>query len=120
MLNKEIIEEMGLPLENAEDPVVWLRVESCLEWLKENTTLEFEADDIESLKSLPGSVKLFICRYNDLYSRNIGVTSESIGGMSQSFDTTAQYNLLWQLAYELLGKYLKSGIKAIPARKKWC
>lgn len=119
IITKEIIEEIGLPIENAEAPDVWLRVESCIEWLKENTTLEFKENDIESLKALPGSVKLFICRYNELYGRSIGVASESIGGMSQSFDTSSGSNLLWQLAYELLGKYIKSGIKAVPARKKW-
>lgn len=118
-ITKAVIDELGLPIDS-NNALTLLQVESCLEWMKENTTLEFCIDDIESLKLLPSCAKLFICRYNDLYNRALGVTSESIGGMSQSYDTTSQYTLLWQLAYELLGPYLKNSVKITPAKRKWC
>lgn len=118
MLTEETIKLIGLPMDSV-DSITILRIKSCLEWLLDNTTLEFDKEDVKSLEKLPACVKLFICRYNELYSKQLGVTSESIAGMSQSFDTTAQYTLLWQLAYELLGKYLKTSVIVTPAKRKW-
>ena len=111
---------LGVPIESVDFETL-LRVDSCLEWFAENTKLDIDKDNInESLAKLPSCARLFMLRYNKLYNRELGVTSESIGGMSQSFDTTAVYTQLWQMAYELLGEYLKSGFKVTPARKKWC
>lgn len=129
MISLSTIQKMGLPIgitASGEDPLppdiyyLELNVESCLDWLKANTSLEFDVDDEESLCQLPGSVKLFICKYHELFSRDTHITSESIGGMSQSFDTTSRYDLLWQLANELIGDYLTGGIKVFVAKRKWC
>lgn len=110
---------MGLPIDTS-NPMTLLHVDSCLEWLLKNTKLKFDADDLDELRALPASVKLFICRYNELYSRQLGITSESIGGMSQGFDTTDVHTQLWQLASELLRDYIGSTLKVTPAKRKWC
>ena len=47
------------------------------------------------------------------------VTSESIGGMSQSFGTASKAAQLWNIASELIGGYLKSQVSSVPNVSKW-
>jgi hypothetical protein len=58
-------------------------------------------------------------KYFDVMMMGAGVTSESIGGLSQSFDSTSKDNLLWQYAESLLGKWLKSQMSFVQAKRKW-
>lgn len=96
-----------------------LYVESALDWLAQNTTLEFDKNDIESVKALPAGAKLFLLKFSDIMTVNTAVTSESIGGMSQSFSTSGKSNLLMDLANDLIGGYLKSSFQFIPTVGKW-
>ncbi len=96
-----------------------LVIESGLEWVKNNTTLEFDMNKDEDLIALPSAVKLFLVKYFDLMMLNVGVTSESIEGLSQSFDTGDKSAMLWQFAEELLSPYLKSRVRFITAKKVW-
>lgn len=94
-------------------------IESGLEWLRDNTTLQFEVNNTESIQALPSSARLFLLKFCELSEKNMTVSSESIGGMSQSFvsgDTSAQINTL---ARQLLKKYLKSNVTFIPCLKRW-
>ena len=96
-----------------------LIVESALEWLQNNTTLEFDINNEEDLKALPSCVRLFITKFIDVNMISAGVSSESIEGLSQSFDTGDKPALIWQFANELLADYLKSRIRFVAATKKW-
>ena len=112
------IRSLELPLSNT-DIETCLYVEAALDWLKENTTLDFDSANIESIKTLPSGAKLFILKFLDIMNANTTVTSESIGGMSQSFKTSSRNDLLLDLASELLGNYIKSSFNFIPATTKW-
>lgn len=94
-------------------------VESGLEWVKANTTLEFDMNKDEDLTALPSVVKLFLVKFFDVQMLSVGVTSESIEGLSQSFDTSDKSAMIWQFANELLTPYLKCGINFIPAQRRW-
>lgn len=96
-----------------------LIVESALEWLQNNTTLEFDINNEEDLKALPSCVRLFLIKYFDLQMLNRTVSSESIEGLNQSFRSENSSDMLWDIANELLGKYIKSQIRFVPAQKKW-
>ena len=101
------------------DDRVTLIVESGLEWVKENTTLEFDIDNDEDLKSLPSCVRHYLVKFFDIQMISTGVTSESIEGLSQSFDTSDKSAMVWQFAEELLQPYLKSRVRFVTAQKKW-
>ena len=101
------------------DDSVTLIVESGLEWVKENTTLDFDMNNDEDLKALPSSVRLFLVKFFDVQMISAGVASESIEGLSQSFDTSDKSAMIWQFAQELLSPYLKSRIRFIAAQRKW-
>lgn len=114
----EEIRNAGIPLEG-DDPEDILTVESGLEWLAANTILEIDMENMESIKALPSRAKLFLLRFLEVSSQGTGITSESIGGLSQSFDTSNQANKLNQLAQELIWDLLKSQVKFIPGKRRW-
>lgn len=116
-MTTEQIESLGLDIPiNARSKLI---IESGLEWVKENTTLEFDINSGEGVDTLPPSVKLFIVKFFDVQMLSVGVTSESIQGLSQSFDTSDKNALIWQIAEELLYPYLKSRIRFVTAKKRW-
>lgn len=118
-MTAEDIKEIGIPCDSSSGKAC-LMVECAIEWLMVHTTLQVNINDIESLKSLPACAKLFILKYTEVSNRGVGVTSESIGGMSQSFDVSSvNQDLIWDLAEELLAPYLKSRGKFIAAKRKW-
>ena len=98
---------------------VTLLVESGLNWVLDNTTLEFDVDNDDDLKALHPNVRLFLVHYFDVMSMPAGVSSESISGLSQSFDTTDKSTLLWQYANELLGQWMKSQMTFYQAKSRW-
>ena len=113
------IELLHLGIAPIDDRVI-LIVESGLEWVKANTTLEFDMNNDDDLIALPSAVKLFLVNFFDVNMTSAGVSSQSIEGLSQSFDNSDKSALVWQYANELLSPYLKSQINFIPAQKRWC
>ena len=89
--------------------------ESALLWVKRNTTLEVDPENI------PADVEMFIEKYGEIMSLRPGVTSESIGGhLSQSFTGGDIAALLRQYAGELLGEdCLGSSVEVFPAADRW-
>lgn len=85
-----------------------------LEWLAENTTI-----DTANTEKLPSGAKLFLIKFCDIQNLQTGVTSESIEGLSLSFDNSNKSDLLWQLADELLGNYLKGRVRFVAATSRW-
>ena len=117
-MTKEQVEILKLGISPIDDRVI-LVVESGLEWVKENTTLEFDINKDEDLQALPSTVRLFLTKFFDVQILSVGVSSESIEGLSQSFDSSDKSVMIWQFANELLYPYLKSRVRFIPAQKRW-
>lgn len=117
-MTKEQIELLHLGIAPIDDRTI-LIVESGLDWVKENTTLEFDTKNEADLKALPSCVRLFITKFFDVQMLSVGVASESIEGLSQSFDTSNKSAMIWQFAEELLYPYLKSRIRFVAAKRQW-
>lgn len=114
----EDIKELKLPINNINDLTI-LQIESAYEWVKDNTKLELDLNDIETLKALPSGVRLFVVKFVEVMALGVGITSESIEGLSQSFDTTSKNSLLKQYAKAFLGPYLKGNLKFVPFLEGW-
>ena len=88
---------------------------SAIDWLRDNTDFSFGEDvSVEDISNLPHSAKLFIIKFISMLKSGVlsgsNVTSESIGGMSKSYDSSINASAsLWQIAKELLGKHLTKG-----------
>ena len=109
----------GIPI-SAGDAVAALRAEAALEWMQEHTTLRIDKADAATIAALPACAKLFVVKYGEALKRKAGVTSQSIEGMSQSFDASEDAaSTIWTLASTLLGGYLKSQVRVTPARRRW-
>ena len=114
----EELKALNLPVEA--DGLTCLYISAGIEWINTNTTLEIDRENLkESVAALPDGAKLFLCRYKEIMSADGSVTSESIGGMSQSFGNTSKSSLLYQLASELIGEYLKGQVRSIGNVSKW-
>ena len=118
MIKSELVESLKLGIAPIDDRNC-LIVESAIEWIKTNTTLEFDIENEENLKALPSCVRLFIVKFFDVNMLSVGVASESIEDMSQSFDTGGKTAMIWQFAGELLYPYLKSRVRFVAAAKRW-
>lgn len=114
----EDIKNSGIPIADVTESTV-LTVESALEYVAANTNLEFDPTDIESVKTLPSCVKLFVVKFNELLSRESGVTSESIAGMSQSFDTSDNSTLIFGLLNSLCAQYVTSQLVCVPRIRRY-
>lgn len=108
----------GIPISGNDDMAV-LRAEAALDWMKENTTLQFDKADAASIAALPACAKLFVEQYSDIMKQPTGVASQSIEGLSMSFSTTDKSTMLLQIARNLLGAYMKSQVHVYPARRRW-
>lgn len=97
-----------------------LLVKAGLEWVAEHTTISVNLNDPEVLVQLPASVQLFVQKYSELMERTTGLTSQSIEGLSMSFDASGDADTsIWALANALLKGYLKSQVKVFPAKRRW-
>ena len=106
--------DYGLPIDT-KDAEVSIMVETALDWVETNTTLEIDRE-----KELPNNVKLFVVKFCDLMSQTANVTSESLGGMSQSFSTTSGTGLiLAELASQLFGSAYKGRNRFVSAVNRW-
>lgn len=109
----------GIPLSN-NDSVSLLYAEAAIDWMNENTTLSINKSDMETIKALPATAKLFVIKFSETMRIKAGVTSQSIEGLSQSFDATENTRtLIWAIANSLLSDYIKSQVHVIPARRRW-
>ena len=91
---------------------------AAFEWLAEYTTIDVDPKNPD-IESLPARAQLFVEKYGEVLTMKSGVTSESLGGMSQSFGSTDSSTLLWQIATSLLRGDLKSQVKFYPAKRRW-
>lgn len=96
-----------------------LIIESGLEWVQRNTTLVFDKENDEDLKALPSCVRLFLVKHFDINMLSVGVSSESIDGLSQSFSQSSKDALIWDIAYSTLGDYVKCPVRFVSAQRKY-
>ena len=95
-------------------------VKAALEWVAEHTTIPVNLDDPEVLVQLPARVQLFVQKYSELMERTAGMTSQSIEGLSMSFDANGDVNTsIWALANALLRGDMKSQVRVFPAKRRW-
>ena len=114
----EELKALNLPIKATETTCLY--VDAAIDWVNENTTLEIDKNNLQSnVEKLPAGAKLFICRYYEVMSSDNAVASESIGGMSQTFNSNSKTSLLYELARELIGKYLKGQVQSVPNVSKW-
>ena len=104
--------DAGIILDST-SPADLLAAEAALDWIRANTIIT------ETLENLPAGAKLFIIKYCSAIGTPIGVASESIDGLSQSFSGTDKQTLILELAQSLLGSYLNSQVTFTPAKRKW-
>lgn len=109
--------QAGIPISGTDEAEV-LKATAALEWIAQNTTLEANPEDPESIKALPATAKLFVGKYSEVISLKPGVSSQSIEGLSLSFSTTDKGTMLWELANTLLGAYLRQ-VRVFPAKRRW-
>lgn len=118
-MNAEDFVAAGIPLA-VKDAMSVLRAEAALDWMIAHTTLSIDKADVKTVAALPASAKLFVVKFSETMRLKAGVTSQSIEGLSQSFDATENANsLIWSLANSLLSDYLKSQVRAFPAKRRW-
>lgn len=97
-----------------------LFVNAALEWIAENTVIDVDPKNPDALDQLPACAQLFVAKYGELMKRRTGVISQSIEGLSQSFDSSGDLSAyIWALANSLLGGYLRSQVHVIPAKRRW-
>jgi len=89
---------------------------SAADWIEDNTTFVF---DYENIEDTPHSIKLFMIKFSEIMAIPTGIASESIEGLSQSFETTNKTDLIWQYANELLKKWLKPKACFFQASSRW-
>lgn len=112
------VASLNIGFDSTVSDIELLMIESGFEWVLNNTSLEFDMTDDSELQALPACVKLFVRKFVELNSTIYGVTSESIEGLSQSFDSNTS-DLVWKLAEELLDKYLNSRVYFVAAKNRW-
>lgn len=115
MITIKEFEAAGLKLDDE------LAGNAALEYIKDKTTLTVDLDDPETVKALPSLAKMFILRFAEITTQSVGVASESIEGLSQSFrDNTDISGLLSLQANEFLGQWLKDGgVRFVTAHRRW-
>lgn len=121
-LTSELIERMGLTGQLTEKDDISFN--AALDWLRANTDfggLETEDD----VTALPAAVRLFIAKYVGMVNggglSGSSVTSESIGGMSKSYASSAEMeNAFRFLAQQLFGKHYMAGrVRSVPLAAGW-
>ena len=113
MLSNSKLKNMKLGISPIDDRTGMI-INAGIEWLEQNTTIT--PADIPN----NSSAKLFLSKFYELQNMRPGVASESIEGLSQSFNTGNINDLLWQLAEELLGQYLTGGkVRFVAATRRW-
>lgn len=113
MITLEQFKESGITISDV------LVGNAALEYIANNTTLTVDLEDVETVKALPFSAKLFITKYEEVVSASSIVASESIEGLSQSFKTGDKSDMLNDLLHTYLNPYIKGRITFVPATRRW-
>lgn len=108
MITQEQFKELGLDVDV-------LTGNAAIEWIAANTTI-----DTTEITTLSASARLFVKKYCELDQNPLGVASESIEGLSQSFHKQdSGEDAIWDLAQKYIGQFLQSRVRFVTAKKKW-
>lgn len=111
-MTKAQISNLGIGITEPDELTV-LQIESALDWILANTTLRIDKNG--DLSVMPAGARLFVVKFLELQD-SFGVTSESIEGLSQSFETDRD-GALWMIARTLLGPWLKGDVTFVPMKR---
>ena len=92
---------------------------AAIEWLEQHTTIKVDLSNPEVYSTLPARAQLFVQKFTEIMQRTAGMTSQSIEGLSMSFNSGDVNASINQLAYSLLKSDMKSQVRIIPARRRW-
>lgn len=119
MITTEQIKILRLGIEPINDRLC-LIAESALIWVQNNTKFKFDINSSKDLESLTADVRLFVAKYIEIMKLRAGITSESIGNLSQSFDTKDLNAAIWQIATDVFtDDELLSNCDFIGSRNRW-
>lgn len=92
-----------------------LLAENALSWINSNTKITVDLDDVQA------NVRLFVSKYIDIMDMSVGVTSESISGLSQSFSTANKTDMLIEVANAIFGEenVTIGKVTFTPAKRCW-
>ncbi len=109
---QELLKAIGLP----DTPENKIFAGAAIKWLSKHTTC-----NVDSINQLDVDVQLFVLKYSELMANRAGVSSESIGGMSQSFITGHNLdNETYALATAVLGAdVIKSTVTVFSGESRW-
>lgn len=115
-LTDELIAQIGLTGKLHEsDSVVF---NAGLEWLSSNTDLQTDTED--AVLALPASAWAFLWKYVSLIGQSGRViASESIGGLSRSYQSEDLTAALGKLAEQLLPGHFKGGVRSVSDYSRW-
>lgn len=114
MITAEVIANAGISIDS-DDLTALNIVDAALDYIAENSTIKVDKSD---LSSLPAAAKIFIVKFSEIINRT-GISSESMSGMSQSFESGSTDSLLLDLFNTLLGKYAKSQMHIVQCTRRW-
>ena len=113
MITLEQFKDCGITISNE------LKANAALEYIANNTTLTVDLEDVETVKALPFSAKLFIQEYEEVVSASSTVASENIEGLSLTFKQSDKAAMIDDLANTYLSKWLKGKITFTPVIRRW-
>ena len=114
MITPDFVKNLRLGIEPITDKTC-IVVESALCWVLKNTTITFKIDDLEKI---PANVRLFVTKYIDIMGLRLGIASESIGSLSQSFNTDTS-GLIYDAANDIFGDSMKTAVSFVSAGDRW-
>lgn len=114
MISSDMVKELKLGIEPITDKTCIL-VENALLWVLKNTKITFKTDDVENI---PSDVRLFVIKYIDIMGLRQGISSESIGSLSQSFNTDTS-GLIYDIANDIFGDSMKTAVSFVSAGDRW-
>lgn len=117
MITTENLKSLKLGIQPINDELCLL-VESAINWINDNTTISVDKNNLEALQA---NARLFIIKYVDIMKLPVGISSESVSGLSQSFDTGNKEDMLLSFAYSLFGddKVTAGKVSFVSAKNRW-
>lgn len=113
MITLEQFKECGITISKE------LEGNAALEYINKKTTLKVDLEDVETVKALPFSARLFVQKYEEVSSTSSAIASENIEGLSLTFKQGNKADMIKDLANTYLSDWLVSEITFIPATKRW-
>lgn len=116
MVEREQVESLNLNIPT--DAETLILVENALNWVERNTSVTVYRN---VLSENTAGVKLFILKYIGAMHLPDGISSESAGGLSQSFNNVEKNDLILQIARSIFGEdELTAGkVRFAAAQNAW-